>query len=84
MIIVGCCECIVYCLFFIFCTGCVFICCFCLCVWCYFYNTTRIVFKKDNQKCGVILQHELKNSSAYFRSPLWLFLLDGGTYVKFD
>ena len=45
---------------------------------------TRIVFKKDNKRCGAILQHEIKNSSAYFRSPYGFFLLDGGTYVKFD
>ena len=48
MIRVGCCECIVYCLLFIVCTGCVFICCFCLCVWCYFYNTIKKLKKKNN------------------------------------
>ena len=48
-------------------------------------SVTRIVLKKDNQRCGAILKHEIKNSSAFFiAAPCGSFLLDGGTYVNFD
>ena len=49
-----------------------------------FCNQTRIVFKKDNQRCGAILQHEMKKIAVLiFAPPRGFFLLDGGTYVKF-
>ena len=48
--------------------------------------TTRIVFIKDNQRCGAILQHEMKKIAVLIFAPpppRGFFLLDGGTYVKF-
>ena len=37
---------------------------------------TRIVFKKDNQRCGAILQHEMKKIAVLiFAPPVAIYIL---------
>ena len=37
-------------------------------------SVTRIVFKKDNLRCGAILQHEMKKIAVLIFAPPWLFI----------